>query len=537
MLRQFPVPHPDELLSSILARFVTRQGITEDKVALDLLFDSRLIVPSALFQGHVHQLLKQVGHLWPATTRQVIESHSPLPLFRPFVGRRTYEQLVGDLSGYRQNHSLLRTGVNASILLWSVSFKICPLCWHHQSSLYGYAFWQRLFQCPGVECCPLHGCLLLDTKLPMQSEHRHHLVGTADMVRAIPVAGVMASDKQIRLAKWVQQLLNPVSGMPDVGLLDKWSCYYHRLATELGFAHGHRIHHQAIHDMVTHYWGLGWLEKQGLGRLTADNDWLTMIFRKHRRPFSYLQHLVCWCALKPELGDIKDVFQSVATLQHGSATPARYHTSKDQSRCVEYRTGWLSMRQAYPDLKKIRANREGARLYSWLYRYDHQWLQVHKPVPIKHHVNQRVDWKKRDLSTVRRLLAVESSCQNKLEGPRRSRAWFSNQIGVKGFIDKKLHKLPLCQFFFDRYSESVDEYQTRRLACVMDQLIDNDEYLRPICEIERIAGLSRQRCRKPAREILRLDIPAWQRAQALSYGETSYSNRPNQYPKDTQPKD
>ena len=40
--------------------------------------------------------------------------------------------------------------------------------------------------------------------------------------------------------------------------------------------------------------------------------------------------------------------------------------------------------------------------------------------------------------------------------------------------------------------------------------------LRPVCEIERLAGLSRARCRKPAREILRLDIPAWQRAAALS---------------------
>ncbi len=53
-------------------------------------------------------------------------------------------------------------------------------------------------------------------------------------------------------------------------------------------------------------------------------------------------------------------------------------------------------------------------------------------------------------------------------------------------------------FVFDRYSESVEEYQTRRLSRVMVQLIECNNVLRPVCEIERLAGLSRARSRKPA---------------------------------------
>lgn len=61
---QFPVQLNDELLGSPLARSIYRQGISEDKVALDLLFRSRNIVPSALLQRHLFpQLANNVQYL------------------------------------------------------------------------------------------------------------------------------------------------------------------------------------------------------------------------------------------------------------------------------------------------------------------------------------------------------------------------------------------------------------------------------------------------------------------------------------------
>lgn len=49
MLMQFPKAHDDELLGSIIARFVQRQGLQDDKVAFDHLFGPRKIVPSSVF--------------------------------------------------------------------------------------------------------------------------------------------------------------------------------------------------------------------------------------------------------------------------------------------------------------------------------------------------------------------------------------------------------------------------------------------------------------------------------------------------------
>ncbi len=65
----------------------------------------------------------------------------------------------------------------------------------------------------------------------------------------------------------------------------------------------------------------------------------------------------------------------------------------------------------------------------------------------------------------------------------------------------------------------------------MAELKQRNEHLRPVCEIERLAGLSRQRSRKPAREILRLDIPAWQRPEAVADRYATYGYWKDKYQK------
>ncbi|WP_214653414.1 TniQ family protein, partial [Vibrio anguillarum] len=82
---QFPVPYQDELLSSVLARFILRQGINADKQALEVLFGSRNFVPSSIFQGHIQLLLSNVGHIWNISPEQVIDDHSLLGVFKPFM--------------------------------------------------------------------------------------------------------------------------------------------------------------------------------------------------------------------------------------------------------------------------------------------------------------------------------------------------------------------------------------------------------------------------------------------------------------------
>ncbi|MEZ9134367.1 TnsD family Tn7-like transposition protein [Vibrio sp. 10N.286.52.B1] len=513
MLTHFPVAQKDELLTSILARFIQQMGIKDDKIALDILFGNRMIVPSPILQGHIAQLLDHVGHLWGVHPKLIVERYTFLPLFKPFVESHRYKALQANLIHSRVNPCLSCAGIPASVIEWPTTYKICPLCWQEQSKNLGFTYWQRLFQAPGVNACPLHQSILIDTYIPIHSTHRHQFVG-ASSYQCQTCFSEAAGPCELRLSEMVESLLNLKSSSISPA---QWTFYYQKLARDVGMMTGARINHKEISDSVRKLCSDEWLNQQGLA-LCGGNTWLVAMFRKHRRVFSYLQHFIVWLSF---LGSSVDLLEELNLARgfpiiEGATHPAR--ATKNIVKRDTIRKQWLGILESSQteSLKKIRTTALGARLYSWLYRYDREWLNVHKPKRSSNYQNYRVDWQVRDRQIAKALLSIKNETEGRIHDPRHSKSWFASKIAKKSMIEKKLYKLPLCSLFFDRYSESVEEYQTRRLSRVMVQLIECNNVLRPVCEIERLAGLSRARSRKPAREILRLDIPAWQRVAALS---------------------
>lgn len=509
-LQHFPKPLPDELLGSLLARCVRQLGIKDDKVALQLLFGSRNVVPSALMQGHVDDLLRHVGHLWTVSSDEVLSHHSILPLFRPFLRPSQYSRLVDDLRCGQKNHGMLRSGINASSLRWPESFRVCVLCWREQQKRYGFGAWMRLFHCAGIECCPLHHCYLFDTGVPLTALQRHRFVDSS-MVSEVPAVTEAASLVQIRLACAVQELLNNPYAYVEPG---RWELYYQSLVRELGLLDGKRIRHDEIRRRVLSCWGVNWLERVGIFR-SGESNWLRALFRKHRRPFNYLQHLVAILALDSEFSNIEQLFGRLNQLPNSVLQPGSVRSSVGIS--YERREQWLSLVNCPSvTLKDLRATQEGARLYSWLYRFDGAWLQIHKPRPMARKRLSKVDWVARDKQAVRELLRLEHSLHFELNGPRRSVAWYMRQSCFCSDLQKKLHLLPLCQAFLSRYAESVDEFQTRRIAAVLVGFLDDGRRDIKRHEVERACGLSEQRCREPARQILRNEIAHWSGIEEIS---------------------
>jgi hypothetical protein len=514
MLTHFPIAQRDEMLTSVLARFVQQMGIEDDKVALGILFGNRKVVPSPFLQGHLEQLVQQVGHIWRSSPRKIIEQHTHLPLFRVFLSSHRYNILQTDLVHCSANPSVTRAGISASLVQWPLSYKICLQCWQSQLTTLGFTYWQRLFQSPGVMACPKHRCTLIDTHLPISSPHRHRLVGSS-CYQESPLLSECANAHQLKLAEMVEWLFNSNQSYVSP---EQWTSYYQSLAREQGVMKGARVDHKGIASLVRNMWSDELMQQQGL-QLYGENTWLTAMFRKHRRTFSYLQHFIVWLSLGRESVNFAEEVSRARKSSIMDSPRCLIVAAKNQANRDARRATWLTLLRELKkphSLKQLRDTALGARLYSWLYRYDRNWLNSHKPLPIKNYKNKRVNWHKRDLQLVKKLIALKNITKENLDDPRHSKSWFSTKLGRKSLLEKKAHKLPLCSLFFDRYSESVEEYQTRRLSRVMVQLIECKDVLRPVCEIERLAGLSRACSRKPAREILRLDIPTWQRVAALS---------------------
>ena len=508
MLGYFPIAQEDELLTSVLARFAVTMGLSDDKVALDRLFGNRGIVPSPLLQGHLDQLLKEVGHIWLKSRKNIIFDHTVFPLFRPFIGPKRIRVVQRDLKHKQASAGMTRLGINASSLAWPNTYKVCPLCWGEQKQLLGYTYWQRLFQTPGVVCCPKHYCSLVDTRIPLYSEHRHHSVGV-DSVDVFPHVIQSPHILDIQLAVHIRELLSYKGKAPSV---PQWSELYRSLAFSYGYCNGRRVDHHQINSIVVKLWGLSRLELLGL-QIKPDNSWLLAMFRKHRRPFTYLHHLVTLMTIVPQPFYITDVIKC-ASLFSGERSKVIYSMQEvDLEARAKRRQVWLQLLKDYPNrsVKGLRELKLGARIYSWLFRFDNNWLQRNKPsLKVMHMQNNRVDWQERDLNLVRKLILLEKEHFLKLDDPRHSKGWFCRQLGVTALMEKKLVLMPLCRLFFERYSETVDEYQTRRLAYVLSSLLNNSFEGKPISAIERMAGISKKSCRLPAKTIILYDLPTWQ---------------------------
>lgn len=513
MLAYFPKENEDELITGLIARAIDNYGLDDDKLALKFIFCNPYVVPSILMQGHVSELLNQIQHLWNISPERLIANHTVLPIFKPFISELNFKSILENLITGRKNSSANRSGIVASLLNWRSNYFICPVCWDEQKASLGYAYWNRLFQLPGINCCLKHQCELIDTGISHTPTRKHQFVSTKEYVK--PTVEVKrAARRDFVLAHSAKQLLT--IELPSV---NDWTGYYKYLATKNGYTVGRRIDHKAIARTVESYWGKNWLSEQGLA-LGEERSWLLDIFRKHRKSFSFLQHLIVWQAFENKELDVKSICKKANSLSLSKDRTHKYKKCENAETLNKYREEWLTLIKSNSNLslKELRQLKVGKRLYSWLYRFDNSFLQDNKPEERKVYINKRVDWKKRDLTLVRKLLKIEKEFLLDIAGARRSKRWFANQINCQDLFYKKLNKLPLCKVFFSKYAETIEEYQIRRLANICSQLHGNFDLEKEYWEIERLSGLSKERITDFAECVLKQDIPNWLR---LAQGNTT----------------
>ncbi|EPZ9789434.1 transcriptional antiterminator, partial [Shigella sonnei] len=166
---------------------------------------------------------------------------------------------------------------------------------------------------------------------------------------------------------------------------------------------------------------------------------------------------------------------------------------------------WQQLVHKYQGIKAARQSLEGGVLYAWLYRHDRDWLvhwnQQHQqerlaPAP-------RVDWNQRDRIAVRQLLRIIKRLDSSLDHPRATSSWLLKQTPNGTSLAKNLQKLPLVALCLKRYSESVEDYQIRRISQAFIKLKQEDVELRR-WRLLRSATLSKERITEEAQRFLEM---------------------------------
>ncbi len=493
------MPYPDELIYSTIARAGVRLGITSPKELLDEVFDDRRVVATCDLTGH----LAAIARHYPAGAELSVEKlayrHTLFPLYAPFVPEKRRRQCLQLMGGRTRGAVHLLLGVAASRTRQADVLRACQDCVIEQITRYGEPYWMRCWQVRGAEICLRHG-KLAPTRLARHPAHRHAFVSLApDLITTSRPPACTVEDT--RMTERIRELLAIPPGISPT--LDQWSQFYAAMAADYGCSAGRHMKHDQILDKLYSTWSTRWLESMGLQMNDSPPHWLQGIFRKHRKAFSYLEHLTVLEVFMGREWNLQDILRLVSQFPKVrkpiTAPPAQ--PDRLSREVLAKRKAWRTLLNRY-GVKQARLH-GGQAVYAALYRCDRAWLlQINKT----HQASlrrrpQRVDWPRRDQEFYVRLCDIrktENLSANKL---RRSRRWYLTRLGPMTTITKNMARLPLTSSFLDQHAETVSQYQVRRIYTAIQTLSANHLPLKR-WRILRASGLSDLRLQQAARELL-----------------------------------
>jgi len=497
----FPVPHPDELVYSMVARAGIYHGITSPKLLLDEVFENRKVIATLDLPCHLQAIASQLQGTGRYTVEELAYQHTLFPLYAPFVTESRKIQALQMMAGRSQGAVHLMLGMAASRIQSSDRFKYCPECIKNQYQQHGEYFWQRNWFFPGLAVCPEHGPISILKN--GSGLHRHHFFAL-NSIWTVDCEVSPTNAELLKLAKYADKLLNiSPSGSPDFA---QWTAFYHGLASDFGFCRGKHIKHEDIHERVHACFHSSTLTQLNLyTNMAIDTGWLKGIFRKHRKAFSYLEHGVVWKSFIAEL-DPGDIIERVRKIK--LCTKVFFENVRssilfaDDEQLLMRRQSWQKLALQYGVLKS-RKTGIGKILYAWLYRNDKCWMLAFNSEHKEQRTNSvlKVDWHRRDLMAIRQLRKLLQGIDDAYVGPRLSANYLLYQLPHSNTIKKNLDKLPLLKMFLRRYTETITEYQLRRLTIACAELLRSGKPLKKWVVLRK-AGLSQERLKPDTQTML-----------------------------------
>ncbi|MGO0309643.1 TnsD family Tn7-like transposition protein [Endozoicomonas acroporae] len=471
VLSYFPVPYPDELLYSIIARYGIHTGQSGNRKAIlrDVFgTDTATAIPD--LPSHLRYLVQHVGQVWQISEKDIIKRYTLAPFYLPFLKPDLAEKIVSSMNSNRGGDIHTRCGISAGALTQPAFFRYCPSCVQQQNEQFGESCWLRSHHIPGIDVCIYHSQELLSAKSYFHSRHKHLFSPAVREVTDQTSAHVELKDIEIKLHRLYSSLmgLQKITGLSS----HQWTVFYKQLADQLGFKKGSRVDHQSIRRHIENDWFGTCLNRSP--QVAAHYSWLTQMFRKHRKSFHPIRHMMVWASLLPEV-PVKTIFTRVSRLP---AEPDKKGTfplqvTQPTIKTREYRQAWLMLLKKYPDIgiKALRSTGERGALYAWLYRHDRQWLMSHRPDKVVNHSKQgKVDYGKWDEENVLALACAFKTLNKKSGRCRLSRTFLVKQLPRHVSVDKHLKKLPKTRQWLLGHAESIEDFQLFRVLNAAEEL-------------------------------------------------------------------
>lgn len=554
MLSFFPVPYPDEVLYSVLARYHVRSANLSPKCTLQDLFGTTNVISTIDFPSHIQSLSDKLTH-FAYTFEKLVNNHTLYRFYAPFLMHGKADTAFQLMRFGTRGIIHTKIGIMASSVKTPMFLRFCHRCFKNDYEKYGESYWRRLHQVPGVLMCPDHFCLLTNSNVSILQLNRHSFYPANNETCSPKMEVVKLSEKDVnnlieisREAKWL--LCNEVNIHENIDWREKYASLL--IAKDLASSN-RRINQRKLEQFCKEKYSIQLLKSlDSLIDSDSTTSWLSSITRKHRTSFHPIRHILFIkmfdYSLKDFFGESQqnehpgstnriqinkkkgfdDVWKNnltelVSTKKYSLREISRrlnattrtinryaqklgletYWQKKKYENCGQkrivigdkikkkYRRQWTYLMKNHETKSKTELRRLKPSVYIWLYRNDRDWMRQNSPPKLKPvYINKRVDWKHRDSTLLSSAKAICSLLLSKDPPVRITKSRIGKELRQKSLVEKHLKKLPELKKYIEKVSESVEEYQKRRIVWSISKLNKEDSDLK-VWKIIRYAGLKK----------------------------------------------
>ena len=296
MILNFPRPLPDELLYGLVARHLWLRPMKNLKFMAGRLFFAGHATAVLDLPGRLEALQSSIGLGSRLTPSIMIQNHTLLPLYAPFLPPARLARIEQDLAGNGGGTVRYRAGIMASKIRPPSWLRFCPGCAAEERATTGEAYWHRLHQVAGVYVCPVHQIFLEESQARAQLRRtRQEFIPAQAVIPEIKGTAIDEENSEhqtlIRIARGADWLLkNYQAGNEFTGLRDN---YLHH-AMQLGFLTGTgRIQWRLLVEQFHQRFSPQLLQKLNCEVADKDSDhWMARILRQPRAVQAPIRHLV-----------------------------------------------------------------------------------------------------------------------------------------------------------------------------------------------------------------------------------------------------
>jgi transposase len=522
-LNFFPTSYPDEILYSTFARYCIRSGNVREIHNFEDLFGTRNCVASLELPTHLDALISNMPVGAKYTAEYLIYKHTLFPFVAAFIPEERAKKIIQTMRNGEGAISYNRTGL-LSITL-NRYFRFCPQCFREDVEIYGEPYWHRLHQVTGVYICPKHKIPLYNSTQLIRAGNRQRFIGASHENCKVDEEITYSKDltkKMLWMAEDVQVLLNNQFEFKE----PEWFRSQFRVKlVEKGYARmNNYIHQKRLKQDFINFYGEEYLNLVQSPLTMNSKGWLPDLVRKNDRTTYAIRYLLLARFLEVPIVDLFNT--KLATNAEGENTIDAYQELWDQRlielsqsglsiRAIaeilesstktirkaidrlgidefwkfngggkylhkkyidteefkikreEFRRKWLQLHAEYADISSNQIRRKNDGLYSWLKKYDKEWIEGNYR-RVKRVVNT-VDWDKRDAELLPQVKEIVIEMK---KGKPERMTWttIGSKLGISGWLSKRKEKLPLVKAYIESQVETMEEFHIRKIKWAIDEL-------------------------------------------------------------------